>query len=252
MYQINKIPIEVKHHSRIVRGCFLEPADKDSYPVIIFSHGYNGNGEGAHRIAEFMAQHGIGAVYYDFCGGSVKSKSDMDTTKMTLMTEKEDLTAVFNEVSGWKKTEKDRIFLFGESQGGMVTTLAASELSKDIAAVVLLYPAFCIPDDWNKKFPNDEDIPDRHEFWGMELGKEFFLNLREIDAYKVMDKLPHKVLIMHGDKDEAVPIRYSERAKEVMPDAVFEIFPDEGHGFSEEGYNRMIQMTYNFITTKVI
>lgn len=247
MYEINNIAIEIKHHERVVRGCFLEPRNKENYPVIIFSHGYNGTGEGSRRIAEFMAQRGIGAVYYDFCGGSVNSKSDMDTTMMTLATEKEDLVAVFTEVMSWDKTDRKKVFLFGDSQGGMVTTLAAGELTGNVAAVILLYPAFCIADNWNERFPDDDDIPVEHEFWGMKLGKDFFLGLRNIDPYKVMDKLPEKVLIMHGDKDAAVPIKYSERAKKVMPNAVFKIFAGEGHGFSEEGYGQVIQETYQFV-----
>lgn len=248
MYEVLIKELEVEHRGRVVRGFFIEPQGMESFPLVICSHGYNGTGDGAYKLAEYFAKNGCGAVSFDFCGGSVNSKSDMATTDMTLDTQKEDLLAVIEKMSSFNRVDKSRIYLFGESQGGMVTTLAASEISEKIDAVVLLYPAFCIPDNWNERFKEDEDIPDEHEFWGMKLGRGFFENLRSIDAYKVINKLPNRVMIMHGEDDKVVPISYSERAKDLMPSAEFERFENEGHGFSEAGYDKMMRMAYSFVS----
>ena len=62
-----------------------------------------------------------------------------------------------------KDVDKKRIVLIGESQGGLVSALAASELKKQVSNLVLIFPAFCIPDNWNERYPRVEDIPEVSE-----------------------------------------------------------------------------------------
>ena len=52
---------------------------------------------------------------------------------------------------------------------------------------------------------------------------------------------------MHGAEDSVVMSDYAVWASEQYPDARLEIFPNEGHGFSEEGNRRMEAMTLYFI-----
>ncbi len=82
---------------------------------------------------------------------------------MTVFTEKEDLFSVLNTVKAWQHVDSDGIFLFGGSMGGLVSALAAEERSEEIRGMVLLYPAFCVADNWNERFPDIDDIPKRYE-----------------------------------------------------------------------------------------
>lgn len=53
---------------------------------------------------------------------------------MTIFTEKEDLLTVFNYIQRLEYVNPEQIFLFGGSQGGFVTSLAAEELEAYIKA----------------------------------------------------------------------------------------------------------------------
>ena len=243
---MKKREVLVTHHGRTVYGFFYEP-DAKEYPLIIMSHGYNGHKSDFEISAEYFAENGIGTVCYTFCGGSVRDESSFATTEMTLYTEEEDLCAVLDEVLTWKQVQKDRIFLFGGSQGGFVSAMAAADRREHVKGLILLYPALCIPDNWNTRFEKEEDIPSKLEFWGMELGNKFFRTLRGLDIHTYIRQFKQPVLIMHGDQDEIVPIEYGKNAAEEYAQGKLEVFTGEIHGFTENGNRRMEAMALYFV-----
>lgn len=238
--------ITITHHGRNISGNAFLP-DKEKYPFVVFSHGFNGSGDNFRIEAETLAKNGIGSFTYDFCGGALDSKSDMHTYEMTVFTEKEDLFAVLNTVRTWQNVDNNSIFLFGASMGGLVSALAAEEYADEIKGMILLYPALCVADDWNERFPDVDDIPQMYDVWGVPLGKCFFETLHGFDVFGNIGKYSGDVLIMHGDKDNIVPAEYSERAQEIYKNSCLEIFQGEGHGFSAAGNDRMTQMLIEFI-----
>lgn len=239
--------IRISHHNRTVDGMYYKPGEKGRFPLVIFSHGYNGSKEDFAISAKYFAENGIGAVCINFCGGSTRDTSGFPTTEMTLFTEKEDLNAVIDEVKTWSWVDSGNLYLFGASQGGMVSALAAEERSDDIRALLLLFPAFCIADDWNARFQRMEDIPDTEELWGMKLGRRFFETIRDFQIKDRIGRFSGKVLIMHGSDDPVVNLDYAVWASTQYANAVLEIFQGEGHGFSEEGNRRMEAMALYFI-----
>ena len=244
---IHKKDLEIACNGRIIRGTSIVPAGINKFPMVIFSHGYNGTSSGFDRIAIHLVENGIGVLLYDFCGGSVLSKSSMCTTDMTIFTEKEDLCAILENVTTWQNVDLDNLYLFGASQGGLVSVLVGQEYEAKIKGMILLFPALCIADDWNEKFAKAEDIPDEVEFWGMKLGKNFFMSLRNFKIFEAIGKFQKKVLVMHGDMDPVVPLSYSEKLVEIYPNAHLEVFAGEGHGFSDSAYEVMCEMTSEFI-----
>lgn len=150
--------ITIKHHGRNISGKVYLP-EQDKYPIVVFSHGFNGAGDDFRIQAEALAKNGIAALTYDFCGGALNSKSDMQTHEMTVFTEKEDLTSVLSTVEAWENIDSNNIFLFGASMGGLVSTLVAEEHAHEIKGMILLFPAFCVADNWNERFPSVDAIP---------------------------------------------------------------------------------------------
>lgn len=53
-------------------------------------------------------------------------------------------------------------------KGGFVSSLVAAELKDKIKNLIMLYPALCIPDNWQVNFPKEEDIPESYNFWNRE------------------------------------------------------------------------------------
>ena len=55
----------ITHHGRKIAGKTYLP-EKEKYPIVIFSHGFNGVGDDFSSQAKILAEKGIGAFTYDF------------------------------------------------------------------------------------------------------------------------------------------------------------------------------------------
>lgn len=219
-------------------------------PAVVFSHGFGGTRKSFYPDCRLLAEKGAAAVCFDFRGGSPRSDSGHDTENMTVFTEKEDLFAVIDALARDPRIKADALFLFGESQGGLVSALAAAERPAAVRGLILLYPAFCIPDDWRRVFPTQADIPESHSFWGVTLGRQYFQSIRGLDPFDEIGKYRNPVLIMHGDADDVVPLSYSERAAHAYKNAALSVYPGEGHGFSPAARGRACEETIAFILEK--
>lgn len=239
--------VKVMHHNRKIDGMIYMPEDSGIYPVVIFSHGYNGHKSDFDYTARYLAQNGICAFCFTFCGGSTRDTSGMPTTDMTLFTEREDLLAVISYVKELEFINENQMFVFGGSQGGLVTALTVDVVPDMIRGMILLYPAFCIADDWNKRFPDVSHIPEELEFWDMKLGKIFFESINGFDVFTHVGRFKGPVFIIHGAKDPIVSMSYIERVSKAYINTRLEIFTEEGHGFTEEGTRRMTQLLHEFI-----
>ena len=230
----------VEHDGRTTSGVKFYP-EREQFPVVVFAHGYNGEMRDFEHFAKFMAENGAGAVIFTFSGGSTRDESGFPMKDMTLSTEQEDLLAVMAEAR--KMEGAKELFLFGGSQGGFVAALVAVK-HPEIAGLMLLFPAFCIPDDWRRRFCGQE-LPETLDMWGMTLGKGYFAEACALSPLHYAYKGP--VLIFHGDEDKIVALSYSEQAAKKYQNARLEVFPGEGHGFSEEGMKRVEQFTQIFL-----
>lgn len=239
--------IQVSHHGRCVTGDLYCPEGNGTFPLVIMSHGFSGHKSDFTAAAEYFAGKGIACYIYTFCGGSLRREGDFPTTSMSVMTEKEDLLAVIDAALAWECIDTENIFLFGASQGGLVSALAAEERIDKIKAMTLLYPAFCIAEDWTKRFPKKEDIPEELDFLGMQIGKVYFMDVHNVDFYENIGKFEKPILVMHGDRDSLVPFSYSERLKAVYQNMELVTFEGEEHGFTPEGDQKMTEMTCEFI-----
>ena len=125
---------------------YLPTEDKESYPLVIISHGIQGSYYDLVDQAGKCVDAGMAAYIFDYCGGSTYSRSSGDISDMSILTECDDLEFVLNELWQYAFMDRENTYLMGESQGGMVSALLAAERPQDIAGMVLLYPAFNIPD----------------------------------------------------------------------------------------------------------
>ena len=239
--------IRIQRQDRQLVGTAYLPQTGVPVPTVIFSHGYNGSGDDFASNSEYLAEKGIASFCLDFCGGSVKSRSQGQTREMTIFSETEDLCAVLKETEKWKWVKSGAVFLFGGSQGGFVSALTAEALGDKVRGMILLFPAFCIADNWNKRFLTMEEIPETIEFWGMTLGKPFFETLQGYSVFDHIGSYEGNVLILHGDRDQVVDLSYSQKAAALYPHGRLIIFPGEGHGFSEDGARSVPRITLEFI-----
>ena len=219
---------------------FFTP-DKDRFPVVVMCHAMGGQMSNFHITAGTFAENGIGAFLFNFRGGSNFDQSGFPTQNMTLFTEKDDLCAVLEFLK--KQTCVEKIFLFGASQGGMVAAMVAEERN-DIDGMILLYPGFCIADHLRQKFPV---VPETFELFGMKIGQDYVLSMRNYDTFREVGKFSKPILIVHGDADPLVPLEYSIRAAKHYPNASLSVLESEKHGFTAKGNAKAAELSLAFL-----
>ena len=229
---VNVKELKIADGSNTIYGKMYTPSKEGVYPAIIMSHGYNGTNSDFVNECRYFAQNGYAAYAFDFCGGSGRSKSTGKSTDMTIFTEKSNLLAVFNHIKTLNYIDSKQIYLFGGSQGGLVTTLVAEEVAEEVKGMVLYFPALNIPDDWRAKYPSINRVPDVIPFWGLKLGKNFVTSIHDFYTFDHIGKFPKNVLILYGKKDAIVPYSVIEKAKNTYPHCELILYPNDGHGFT--------------------
>ena len=225
----------IKNGDRNIYGLLSKPqCTGQKQPVAIISHGFNGTHHYGRTYFETLNSLGYQVYVFDFPCGSVHSRSNNNTMEMSALDEKTDVKAIVNYFRRQPDVDPDGIVLIGESQGGFVTALASAEIPRKVKAVVLVYPALCIPDNWRERYPTVADIPDTTRLWDVPMGRRFFMELRDVDVFKAIRRYKGPVLIVQGDKDPVVRMEDSLRAEKTYRNARLHVIPGAGHGFTPE------------------
>ena len=231
---------------KIVGELYIPTNSYDEFPLVVLSHGFNQNMDNLRDLGIKFAKQGFASFIYDFIGGGNSIKSDGKLTDMSVLTEAEDLNTVLDTLKEDGRINNDNVFLFGQSQGGFVSTYVASNRD-DIKALVDYYPAFVIRDDAEEQYSSADQVPDPYMMtkMGQTLGKIFYVDATSFDIYDVMKNYEGNTIIMHGTSDNIVPISYSQRAAETIPNCELVTYQGAGHGFSgqtlTDADNRAIQ-----------
>ncbi len=238
-----------KADGKAVRGRIFIPENGSSiHPAVIICHGFSINYMKLLHYGEEMCNDGICSVMFDFCGGGNEGSSDGSTLEMSVVTEQEDLSLVLNAVMSYDYVDKDNIFLLGESQGGFVAAMIGLKRIRDIAGLILWYPAFAIPD-----YVRDmcrEGIPEEYEVFGTRIGRIYAEDAMNLHPYDDIHKFKKPVLIIHGQQDDVIPVSYSQRAAECYPDVEYTVIKNAGHGFEGDDSVYARKLTSDFIFRK--
>lgn len=201
---------------------------KDRAPTVILSHSAMLTHTSMNTYCTELAKKGFVAYCFDFCGGSRNSQSDGKQTDMTIFTEISDLEAVLKKIKTLSYVDTSRIFLFGTSQGGLVSALTAEKHISEIRGMILLYPGFNIAEQVSQ-FNGNMAMAGM-----MGIGRDYLETLKDYDVYANIGKFRKDVIIVHGTSDTTVPIRYSQRAVEIYPSAKLYTIKGGNHGFNAD------------------
>lgn len=238
----------IKNGERTLYGVLSRPADgAKKQPVLIVSHGFNGTHHFGMNYFPLLNELGYQCFAFDFACGSVNSRSGNNTMEMSILDECSDLKAVVEHFRAQPDVDPDRIVLLGESQGGLVSALVADEMSEEISRLILIFPALCIPDNWNKRYQTVEDIPDTTRLWDVPMGRRFFTEIRDLDVFTRMERFGKPVIIIQGDQDPVVSIDDSKRAIGLYDNASLHIIEGAGHGFKPEEFEESLEQIKNFL-----
>ena len=230
-----------------IYGKLYFPAGLQDPPLVILSHGFGGSYRNTEEYAEYFAANGIAAYAFDFIGGGSGSKSDGNTTEMSVLTEAADLDCVLNYFKNHSGINPKHIFLFGESQGGFVSTYVAGTRPEDVAGLVVLYPAYVLQDNSRESNPDPRNGPETSNLMGVRIGRIYDVDAQSFDIYELMENYGGKVLIIHGTSDSIAPISYSERAVGTFSNAQLVKIDGAGHGFYGNTVDQASQLAESFI-----
>ncbi len=210
--------------------------ETDKCPMVILMHGIfsSKNIVPIPALARELAEEGIASICFDF-GGHWKSEGKMES--MTVGKEIEDALAMWEYAKSLPYVTG--IGLLGHSQGGVVASMTAGILAsrgESPAALVLIAPGSVIQDAciggkfFGAEF-NPADPPEYVKCFGMmKLGREYILTTQKLDIYGTAKDYTGPVRLIHGSKDNIVPMSCSERFVEsYTQDAELIVVDGENH-----------------------
>lgn len=213
-------------------------------PMVIFCHGFSGTKDVPmfELIADTLQAHGIASIRFDF-NGHVESEGEFKD--MTVPNEIEDAKKVVEYVRDLRYVSE--LAIVGHSQGGVVASMTAGQLSEELGepafkAVALMAPAAVLRDDairgntMGKQY--DPFNPGEYvELWGgLKLGGQYIRTAFSLPIYETAAKYQGSALIIHGNADRVVPYTYGERFHEIWPKSELVIQEYFDHGFSQNIY----------------
>lgn len=233
----------VKDNGKMIKGIIYRPAGEDNrYPAVIFSHGFGSNFHELMHHGKGYAENGIVCVFFDFCGGGMESTSDGTMLEMTVLTEADDLEAVMDTVIELPYVDRHSLYLQGESQGGLVSAIVGVRRKEDVKGLILWYPAFVIPDDSKRRFGTGDT-----NVFGYEISADYDRVAKDIDVSELQKSFGKPVLIIHGNKDDVVPIEYSRMAAANYGYATLKEVKGAGHGFDGKDSDDARDMSIEFV-----
>lgn len=247
VYTCRQQEIELENQGQKIYGiAYIPETENETVPLVICAHGLGGSYQSNTAYAEQLASHGIAAYCFDFRGGG-GSRSDGDTTEMSVMTEVSDLEIIMEAASEWEFVDENKIVLLGTSQGGITSAIAAARHTDQISGLVLMYPAFLVGDAVHEQFDSLEEVPDRFQFNWITAGRPYVEDMWDYDVYEEIGNYTGKVLLLHGSADSIVPVSYSDRAAEVYEDAEYYVIDGAGHGFHGADFDEAVRYVFDYL-----
>lgn len=213
----------------------LHKPDKETQKIVVLSHGFTSNKDRISiiKLSKRICEVGFAALRFDF-GGSGES----DFAPINIENLMDDLKFAIKTM---KERGYTRIGLLGVSLGGLCSILVYNE---EIKFLVLLAPVT------ESKTPTSlgERRAEMEERGFVSInrdGREFrvekeYLEFREsLNQKELLSGVNCPVLIIHGNKDEFVPLEHSKEALNYLPkESKLEVIEGANHKFT--GYEEKV------------
>jgi len=200
----------------------LHVPERTPAPGIIFCHGFTGTRIESHRLfvhaAREFCKRGFVALRFDFRGSGESEGLFQD---MTISGEVEDLKAAISWILKRKEVLKGKIGVNGLSLGGVIAILTAARDPRIKAVSLWSTPADL--EEISKRFSTQlgQDFINKlleqgYLDWvsGDRIGRGF-LEILEYDIMEEVSRIsPRPLLIVHGTRDQLVPLWHAEKMYE--------------------------------------
>lgn len=232
-------------------GILSDPMETKRAPLIILCHGLSTSKDGRtySTLEEKLNSYGFSTLRFDFFG---HGESEGLFEELTISEAVDDITNAKNFV---KKRGYKKLGLFGSSFGGMAGILAVSQTDDfrllGLKSPVSDYHSLLMTRYEKKKLRlwKEKGYIEETDLDGnlMKLNYTYYQDMKKTDVYSCTSKIMCKTLMVHGDKDETVPVEQSEKTARLIRDCGLEIIEGADHIYSNpKDFERMIFLISDF------
>ena len=244
-----KITLKNSKNQNLI-GVLYKPENRERFPIAIFCHGYRSTKENikVKPIAENLVRAGAGLFAFDFSGMGESEGKFEDTTISQYI---DDLKCAIDRIS----LTTVKISVIGSSLGGLIALQEAAK-DKRIKSLALISPVSHFPWGNKEEFSDIGKWKDKgyaftnsRRFGKLRINYSFYedgLKYGDISKYKQI-RIP--VLIIHGTKDKAVPIKDSIAITKLIYNSKLIKIDGADHMYTKpKDFENMVNSAYKFIT----
>ena len=196
-------------------GILHQPRSADPRGAVILCHGMESNKESDKLVflSQALAERGMLALRFDFaCVGESSGKFE----DITYTGEVGDLETAFSFI---RDRHTGKIGILGSSMGGTVALLFAAQNPEVAAVVTVAAPVH--PERFASRLLTPEEIQQwrnrGHTFYhGQRINVSLLDDLEQINVPEAAKKISCPVLILHGDRDDVVPVEEAHELHECI------------------------------------
>ncbi len=252
MLIVKNIVIEGKHDKQILLDFGYQP-NAIPKPVIVFAHGFKGFKDWGHfnKVMEYFIENDFAFVKFNFShnGGTIEQPIDFPDLEAfgnnNYTKELDDLRTVIdwvetNNLIADKELNKQQIYLIGHSRGGGISILAANEDNRIKKVVTWAAVADLVNryneeqlNHWKKEGVIYVENTRTHQQMPLyyQLAENTLNNKDRFSVELAAKNLYIPYLIIHGTKDEAVPVNEAKKINEWNNTSELLIVEGAGHAF---------------------
>lgn len=242
-------PVTFECKGQQIIGMLHLPEGNGKFPAALLLHGFTGHKSETHRLfvklSRALARHGVASLRFDFRGSGDSAGNFEDHT---IRSEIADALEALKFLSRQKRVDSRRLALIGLSMGGAVAAFVAGREKNRIKSLVLLAPVAEGPG-----ILDDLSTPEAvsslaqtgiTDYNGNLVGVAFIRQFAEMKPVRELAKGDAPVLIVHGAKDETVPVQHAdmyERAAHAAKRVVKKIIiPGADHTFNKHVWEQRV------------
>jgi uncharacterized protein len=252
--------VELQSGELTLRGMLHIPEGvKGKIPIVCIFHGFTGNKMEPHfifvKLSRMLEAKGIASVRFDFSGSG---ESDGYFINMTISKELNEAKAILDFVKSQDFVDTNKIGIVGLSMGGAVASMLAGDRRSDIQTLCLWAPAGNMGELVMRDRTDEELTIMRSigfvDLGGLLLGIDFIDDIKNLDIFEKASHYDKNVLILHGDKDQAVPLSTSERYLEIYETrAALHIIEGGDHTFNTKNWeDEVLDYTIGYLEGELI
>ena len=115
---------------------------------------------------------------------------------------------------------------------------------------MLMYPALSAKEDSEaQNYQMESDVPEDVSLFGgwIHVGRNYITDLWKVDFDQLLSSYEGHMFLLHGDSDGTVPISWSEKASEIIPDCEFHVIEGGGHEFFGQPFEDAMSYILNYL-----